>query len=126
MGTLTHHGSLRSASALSDLPEDQAAPSMRVNGAPASGWIDLEHIEESGEAGYLCVQPGHKCTPVFGQVLSVHGPIRVAGTTRSCTAEFKVMSTWTCANGACARVAYFPIAMRDPRTERLESAGWRA
>lgn len=83
-----------------------------VNGAPASGWIDLDHIAHTGGAGHLCVQHNGGCTPVTGQVLSIEGPMRLEGHVQHRRGEFRVTDTWDCEDGRCIHVAHFPLRFR--------------
>lgn len=95
---------------------ESAKPSLSgctVNGAPASGCIDLDQVANTGDAGYLCVQHNGGCTPVIGQVLSIEGPMQLDGRVQRRRGEFRVTETSDCEHGRCIHVAHFPLRFRD-------------
>lgn len=92
---------------------NRAVGGWSVNGARASGWIDLDHVANAGDAGHLCIPRGGGCTPVIGQMLSIEGPMRVDGRVQRRRGEFRVTETRDCEDGRCIRVAHFPLHFKD-------------
>lgn len=93
------------------------ARTLNVNGVMATGWIDLDH-PNGGIVGFVCMPHGAARSPVVGQVLVIHGPIRIDGRKRNARCEFKVRSVGTCRVGRCADIAVFPTFFGDPLLAR--------